>query len=106
MRLVNERLRPFLHPVSLANSLEPKLRWMAFPGLIRGIGIIHFFVFVLLVFNPGALSSFVFDKALIAKGEYWRAISFIALPPIPPGGWLLLQTLLMFFIISQQRGHR
>ncbi len=99
MRLVNERLRPFLHPVSLANSLEPKLRWMAFPGLIRGIGIIHFFVFVLLVFNPGALSSFVFDKALIAKGEYWRAISFIALPPIPPGGWLLLQTLLMFFIL-------
>ena len=99
MRLVNECLRPFLHLVSLANSLEPKLRWMAFPGLIRGIGIIHFFVFVLLVFNPDALPSFVFDKTLIAKGEYWRAVSFIALPPILPGGWLLLQTLLMFFIL-------
>ena len=100
MGLVNACLRPFVHPVTLSNSLEPKFRWMAFPGLIRGIGIIHFFVFVLLVFNPETVNSFIFNKTLIAKGEYWRAISFIALPPIPPGGWpLLLSTLLMFFIL-------
>ncbi|MEC8941142.1 MAG: hypothetical protein VYC95_00305, partial [Verrucomicrobiota bacterium] len=70
--------------MTLSNSLEPKFRWMAFPGLIRGIGIIHFFVFVLLVFNPETSTSFIFNKTLIAKGEYWRAISFIALPPILP----------------------
>jgi len=70
---------------------------MAFPGLIRGIGIIHVFVFVLLVFNPETVNSFIFNKALIAKGDYWRAISFLALPPILPGGMLLLSTLLMFF---------
>ena len=100
MGLVNASLRPFLHPVSLSNSLEPKFRWMAFPGLIRGIGIIHFFVFVLLIFNPETLNSFTFHEAKIAKGEYWRAISFIALPPILPGGMLLLSTLLMFFVMK------
>ena len=73
---------------------------MAFPGLIRGIGIIHFFVFVLLVFNREVGNSFVFNKDLIAKGEYWRGISFIAFPPILPGGMLLLSTLLMFFVMK------
>ncbi|HAT19820.1 MAG TPA: hypothetical protein DCS85_06655, partial [Verrucomicrobiales bacterium] len=63
------------------------------------IGIIHFFVFVLLVFNREVGNSFVFNKDLIAKGEYWRVISFIAFPPILPGGMLLLSTLLMFFIL-------
>ena len=100
MGLVNACLRPFVPHVSLSNSLEPKFRWMAFPGLIRGIGIIHFFVFVLLVFNREVGNSFVFNKDLIAKGEYWRVISFIAFPPILPGGMLLLSTLLMFFIMK------
>lgn len=100
MGLVNACLRPFVHPVTLSNSLEPKFRWMAFPGLIRGIGIIHFFVFVLLVFNPAADAHFDFDKAEIAKGEYWRMISFIALPPISPGGMPLVMTVLMFFLMK------
>ena len=97
--LVNKRLPPFVHHVSLINSLEPKFRWIAFPGLIRGIGIIHFFVFILLVFSPDTLQSFLFDKGLITKGEPWRIASFIALPPILPGRSLLLSTLLMYYVL-------
>ena len=97
--LVNKRLPPFVHHVSLVNSLEPRFRWIAFPGLIRGIGIIHFFVFILLVFSPDTLPSFLFDKGLITKGEPWRVVSFIALPPILPAGNFLLSTILMYFVL-------
>ena len=90
MRLVNECLRPFLHPVSLANSLEPKLRWMAFPGLIRGILIIHTMVFLLgLLGGPemAIWSRFEFNwQKILEKGEFWRLVSFLFLAPVSPHG--------------------
>ena len=97
MGLVNQRFPPFLPSVPLFNSLEPKIRWMAFPGLIRAIGIIHVFVFLLLVFLPSSAGSFAFDYQRIVSGEYWRVISFAALPPVAPGGSPLLSALFMFF---------
>ena len=80
----------------LLNSLELKFRWIAFPGLIRGIGIIHLFVFVLLILLPAAKSSFAFNTQAIAAGEYWRLISFAAVPPVEPQGSLLFATLFMY----------
>ena len=100
MGLVNERLRAFVHLVGIASSLEKKFRWIAFPGLIRGIGIIHFFVFVLILFNPDTLNLFRFNREAMAEGEYWRVISFIAIPPITPVGMPLLMTLFMFFLLK------
>ena len=70
---------------------------MAFPGLIRAIGIIHVFVFLLLVFLPSSAVSFAFDYQRIVSGEYWRVISFAALPPVPLGSSPLLSALFMFF---------
>ena len=101
MGLVNERFPPFLPPVSLFNSLEPKIRWMAFPGLGRAIAILHVFVFLLLVFLPSSRFSFVFNYQIIAAGEYWRVISFAALPPVVPvpGGMPVLSGLFMFFVM-------
>ena len=100
MGLVNERLRAFVHLVGIASSLEKKFRWIAFPGLIRGIGIIHFFVFILLIFMPATGRLFLFNPQAIAEGEYWRVISFIAIPPITPVGMPLLMTLFMFFLLK------
>ena len=70
--LVNKRLPPFVHHVSLINSLEPKFRWIAFPGLIRGLLIIHAMVFVLGTLGGSAgLEAFQFDwqKILERKGS-------------------------------------
>ena len=100
MRLVNERLRPFVPFVGLVSSLERKFKWMSFPGIIRGIGMIHFFVFVLLIFSPNAIYLFRFDAEAIAEGQYWRLISFISIPPIIPTGMPLLMTLFMFFLLK------
>lgn len=69
---------------------------MAFPGLIRAIGIIHVFVFLLLVFLPSSGGSFVFNYQAIVSGEYWRVISFAALPPVLPGRSPVMSALFMF----------
>ena len=44
-----------------------------------------------------SLFSFAFDYQRIVSGEYWRVISFAALPPVPLGSSPLLSALFMFF---------
>jgi len=92
--------RPFFSPVGLSNSLEPKLGWLAFPGLIRGIVIIHAVIFVLLLMRGedavATLALFVFDWDQILAGEVWRLISFIMIPPVGIGGSPTLAVLFMF----------
>lgn len=96
MGLVNERVRPFVQPVGLSNSLEKKFGWLAFPGLIRGITILHVMMFVVLVFtqNESALV-FNFDWEKIKEGEFWRIFSFILLPPIFPGEFLFVSVIFL-----------
>ena len=100
MMLVNKRLAPFLHHVSLVNSLEPKFRWISFPGLIRGILIIHAMVFVLGILSRSlGPEAFQFDwQKILKKGEFWRLASFLFLPPISPGGLNTLFMLIMLMI--------
>lgn len=71
--------------MGLVNSLELRARWLSFPGLIRAIAIIHLFVFALLVLRPELETLLAFDWAKIQQGEYWRIISYYALPPVTPG---------------------
>ena len=71
--------------MGLVNALELRVRWLSFPGLIRAIAIIHLFVFALLVLRPELETLLVFDWAKIQKGEFWRIISYYALPPVTPG---------------------
>ena len=68
--------------MGLSNSLEPKFSWLAFPGLIRGVTIIHVMMFVVLAFQPAAIAEFVFDPEKILSGEAWRVGSFLLLPPL------------------------
>lgn len=71
--------------MGLSNSLEPKFSWLAFPGLIRGVTIIHVMMFVVLAFQdfqPAAIMVFVFDPEKILSGEAWRVGSFLLLPPL------------------------
>lgn len=56
------------------------------PGFIRAVSIIHLFVFALLVLKPELFEALTFSWSKIKEGEFWRIISFYALPPILPTG--------------------
>lgn len=71
--------------MGLTTSLEARFRWISFPGLIRGIIILHFFTFFLLALRPAALELFTFNLPKILSGEVWRLVSFVLIPPLTPG---------------------
>lgn len=90
--------KPLFGPMGPATALEQKLKWMTFPGLIRGIAIIHFFVYLLLVLQWDSIHAFDFNPEKIQEGEYWRIFSFLAIPPILGMG--VLGALFMFFLMK------
>jgi hypothetical protein len=69
---------------------------LAFPGLIRGIVSIYALMFVLLLLQPKAMKVFIFDWERIQAGEYWRTVSFLAIPPIGPGAYPVMGAVFMF----------
>ncbi len=72
--------------MGLVNSLELRFRWLSIPGFIRAVSIIHLFVFALLVLKPELHNLLAFHWGRIQAGEYWRIVSFYALPPVLPTG--------------------
>ncbi|MGJ8723462.1 MAG: hypothetical protein ACSHYB_02805 [Roseibacillus sp.] len=71
--------------MGIVNSLENRLRWLAFPSLLRGLAIIHFVMILLLMARPDIGSAMVFDWSKILAGEVWRIVSFLFLAvPAPP----------------------
>ncbi|GHC66094.1 hypothetical protein [Roseibacillus persicicus] len=61
------------------NSLEPRMRWLAFPGFFRGIAIIHFTLLIGLTIRPEVATNLIFDWEKIQAGEVWRLVSFLFL---------------------------
>ncbi|MEM9080067.1 MAG: hypothetical protein AAGC74_05180 [Verrucomicrobiota bacterium] len=60
------------------------MQWLAFPGLLRGIAILHFVLIVALMFRPGMGQFLTFDWAKILQGEVWRLVSFLLLVIVHP----------------------
>lgn len=93
--------------MGLVNSLEPRLRWISIPGLIRALAFIHLFVFSLLILKPALGDLLAFDWAAIREGEFWRVVTFYTLPPVTPGPglypylWMGLAVYVAFLIGDQ-----
>ena len=66
------------------NTLENRLRWLAFPSLLRGIAIIHFVMILLLMARPDVGQAMTFDWSKILGGEVWRIVSFLFLAVSAP----------------------
>ena len=77
--------------MGFVNSFEHRLRWLAFPSLLRGIGIIHFVIVLALMFRPEVAGSLNFDWEKIVSGEVWRVVSFLFL--VVPGGLPFMGTI-------------
>lgn len=87
--------------MAIVNYLEPRFRWLAFPGFLRGLSIIHFVVALAVWMRPDVAQAMVFDWGRIAAGEVWRVVSFLFLvsnpsPETPPMNsiWTLIWALI------------
>lgn len=59
------------------DRLEPRFRWLAFPGFLRSFAILHVLVFAVQIIKPGFGANLVFDLQAIKNGEYWRVVTFL-----------------------------
>src|SRR5438105_12462249 len=79
-----------LRRMNWLDKLERRLGWIAIPGLIRIVAGFTALVF-LLSLNPDFHSMLELRPALIGRGEVWRLVTYIFLPPTNLSqqfGWL------------------
>jgi hypothetical protein len=70
--------------MGIFNSLESRFRWLAFPGFLRGLSIIHFVVALAVWMRPDIAQALIFDWEKVLGGEVWRLFSFLFLVSNPP----------------------
>ncbi len=59
------------------DRLEPRFRWLAFPGFLRSFAILHILVYGIQIFKPGFGAFLMFDLEKIVGGEPWRVVTFL-----------------------------
>ncbi len=73
----------------IINRLERKIGWIAIPGIVRVIMCFQVLVFVLVILQvagtddgyPALIELLYLDFGRVLRGEVWRLVTFIFLPP-------------------------
>jgi hypothetical protein len=84
--------------VSIINSLEPRLGPWAVPGLLKITAALQAVVFLLAKQNPDVLDHLSLIPALVLRGEVWRLISFVFLPPTLNIFWIIISTMFLVWM--------
>lgn len=92
--------------MSFLNSLERKFGRFAINGLMIYIITLNFFVFLLQMLDKSGfyLSKLVLEPDLIMKGEVWRLITFIFIPPTASYVWIIF-VLYFYYLIGSGLEH-
>lgn len=82
------------------DRLEPKLGWLSVPGLPLYLAAMTAAVALLTAFKPEFPAVLTLDPELLLRGQVWRALTFLVVPP--PAGylWLLLWLALLYSCLS------
>jgi hypothetical protein len=56
--------------------------------------------FLLLLANPGAILLLILDPSLVLRGEVWRLVTFLAVPPTLSPIWMVFALYFLYFIIN------
>src|ERR1700676_2952802 len=84
--------------MSWLDKLERRFGFLAIPGLCRLLVGFTVLVFVLILLNPDFLNVTTLDPARVRRGEVWRLITYIFVPPSLSPLWLLLALWFLWFI--------
>ena len=63
------------------NRLEFKLGRYAIPNLMHLIAVLTVIAFILYKLDPKYLEPLYFDRGLILRGQIWRLVTFVIIPP-------------------------
>ena len=86
--------------MAFMRRLERKLRFLRIPNLMNYIVLGMACVWVLNMMNPAAYSLFSFSRELIFRGQVWRLVSFVFLPPSSSILWLVISLYFYWMIGS------
>ncbi len=81
------------------NKLERKYGRDAISGLMKYIVAANLAVFLLEVINPGLEANLMLIPQAVMKGQVWRLVTFILIPPATSAFWILF-TLYFYYIIG------
>lgn len=82
------------------DRLEPKLGWLSVPGLPLYVAAMTAAVALLTAVKPEFPAILMLDPELLLKGQAWRALTFLVVPPPAGPLWLLLWLALLYSCLS------
>src|SRR5207248_9058792 len=88
------------------DKLEPRIGFLAVPGLLRYVGFLTALVFVLEKVNPGYLRLLDLDSVAVMHGEVWRLVTYIFIPqmasmlPLPEWVNVAFYILFLWWMVS------
>ncbi len=85
---------------SWADKLEKRFGFLAAPGLPAFVVGMNAVVGLLREFKPGFVDVLTLDPAALARGQVWRAASFLFVPPPIGPLWLLLWVSMEYAILQ------
>jgi len=56
--------------------------------------------FLLLLANPSAILLLILDPSLVLRGEVWRLVTFLAVPPTLSPIWMVFALYFLYFIVN------
>lgn len=82
------------------DKLEPRLGWLAVPGLPLYLTGMTAAVALLSAFKPEFPAALVLEPSLVLRGQVWRALTFLVVPPPAGPLWLFLWLALVYACLS------
>jgi len=84
--------------MNLLDKLERKFGEFAIKGLMIHIVGLNLLIFFLLKINPMFIERLYLNRELVLKGEVWRLVSYILIPPQGSYFWILFSLYLYYLI--------
>lgn len=80
------------------DSLERRWGGWCIPGLLRVVALVQALLFILIKANPAVHPHLQLVPQEVLRGEVWRVLSFVFLPPTSSVLWIIFAVMFLIFI--------
>jgi len=84
--------------VTILDSLERRWGRWSIPGLLRVVALVQALMFILIRANPAVHPHLQLVPQEVLKGDVWRVLSFVFLPPTSSVLWIIFAVMFLIFI--------